>query len=771
MEEKTNTVNVNNIFIFFSLAFFFALFLIGWYKAPSQYIWGLYTDIDGQFAEWYSRALFSWSFPFSMSNINPFEGMVSLFFPNNIWLNPGALFLSLPLERIWTYLFSYGFYLIEVSFSIYLLARALNLSRIQAIVTMQAFAFFLFPPFTAYTHAVSFFSGAPFNAHLAALLNLSLVLFIKIGKGSYAFNFLKVILILFLFFVAVYSGPFTLLTFFPCYGIVALGILIQSIFNSDKKIETFLWKTSPLILLLPIVFILDIHTYFSSTSKYVSRALIDYNSVPHLNFFEYLKIIFQTLKEYKFCAYPQSSVFCIQTNYPVSFFHLFAILGGIFACFIRSYRWIAIGFIIIFLFPEAVSILIHSGLFPKLSMIHPSFYLWSAYPFFAIFFTLFFSLSWKMFGIIFRIDFFISRLKEKTAVPMGNLILSGTLIVSIIPLFGFYVIKAIELYKPHPLPSANKTEIISYLENAISLQPNSTFKGYAISYLGAEGGGIRPHLKLEKNYLDSSVMYTKSREYLKEHYNNWHMLADLWNYKIPTLEEYGQWITIPLFVFIAEMLSKPDAQFFISNLNLFSLNYDVLKLLGVRFIITDSQLSDSTFQQRIKLYKEGAVPLYLYEILNPNLGNYSPTETIVLTSAKEIFNLFKQKDFNFEKSVVLQQLNLPKNLSKAKNAKIRFNKDRISVESISNGFSLLVLPIQFSHCYKIIQNETHPHTKIMRANIVQTALLFKDRLNVDLVFDYGMVGNASCREEDLNDIQLLGLTDDDYMLSKLNMRH
>ena len=376
-----------------------------------------------------------------------------------------------------------------------------------------------------------------------------------------------------------------------------------------------------------------------------------------------------------------------------------------------------------------------------------------------------------MFGIIFRIDFFISRLKEKTAVPMGNLILSGTLIVSIIPLFGFYVIKAIELYKPHPLPSANKTEIISYLENAISLQPNSTFKGYAISYLGAEGGGIRPHLKLEKNYLDSSVMYTKSREYLKEHYNNWHMLADLWNYKIPTLEEYGQWITIPLFVFIAEMLSKPDAQFFISNLNLFSLNYDVLKLLGVRFIITDSQLSDSTFQQRIKLYKEGAVPLYLYEILNPNLGNYSPTETIVLTSAKEIFNLFKQKDFNFEKSVVLQQLNLPKNLSKAKNAKIRFNKDRISVESISNGFSLLVLPIQFSHCYKIIQNETHPHTKIMRANIVQTALLFKDRLNVYLVFDYGMVGNASCREEDLNDIQLLGLTDDDYMLSKLNMRH
>ena len=197
----------------------------------------------------------------------------------------------------------------------------------------------------------------------------------------------------------------------------------------------------------------------------------------------------------------------------------------------------------------------------------------------------------------------------------------------------------------------------------------------------------------------------------------------------------------------------------------------MLKLLGVRFIITDSQLSDSTFQQRIKLYKEGAVPLYLYEILNPNLGNYSPTETIVLTSAKEIFNLFKQKDFNFEKSVVLQQLNLPKNLSKAKNAKIRFNKDRISVESISNGFSLLVLPIQFSHCYKIIQNETHPHTKIMRANIVQTALLFKDRLNVDLVFDYGMVGNASCREEDLNDIQLLGLTDDDYMLSKLNMRH
>lgn len=750
-------MTLSRINVFISLFVFFVLFLIGWYKFPGLRVWGLYTSIDGEFAEWYAKALFTWSSPFSISNVNPFEGMGSLFFPNNIWLNPGALALSLPLEKAWTYMISYGAYLIEVSFSIYCLARALSLSRVYSILCVQVFAFFLFPPFTDFTHAISFFSGAPFNAHLMALLNFCVALFIQLGKGSHRLNLLRISLIILLLFIAFYSGPITLLTYFPAYGIFSLGILVQDLKDPTKKRNVFLWRFSLLTLLILISVALDTISYILYTSQYATR-LIHFQNTVSSTFIDSLKTIMRTLTEYKPCAYPQQSLICLQKRYPITVFHLLAFLGGIFGCFIRTYRWISLAFVCTMVLPEILLILIETRLFPILAALNPMFYTWSTYSFCAIFLVFFFGALLKMF-----LKTLTLRLSSSQSIRIPNNLFkkyffNSSWLVFIGPLLALGIIYKINLFASKPaLRLIEKTKIIEHLENSIKLEPGITFKGSTISYIGAVGGGIRPNLDdISFDHMNSDV-YTSSREYLKKHYNTYYMMGDLWSYKIPTLEEYGQWITLPLFSFLKLLSKNPNDQFHATTLYVFDLNYTLLSTLGVRFIITDSKLSDPNVHQVIETIKEGAVPLYLYEVSNPNLGNYSPTQVKILESAQDIVDLFKKGDFDFENSVVLQKNLSSEKLIKAHDAKFSFDVNTVRAQAKSNGLSLIILPIQFSNCYKINSKNPNYTPKIMRANIVQTAILFKEHLDVELQFDFGAMRNASCREQDIQEIKALGL--------------
>lgn len=769
MNTQKNNIFDNSL-IYLSLSLLFVLFLIGWHQGPGLFIWGLYTDIDGQLAAWYGKTLFQWSTPFSMSNINPFEGLGTLFFLNNVWVNPGALALSLPLEEIWTYVVSYGIYLIEVSISVYFLARALNLSRLQSVLAIQVFAFFLFPPFTAWTHSLSFFSAAPFNAHLMALCNFALILFVKLNQGSSLSKLIKSSLIIVLVFMGIYSGLMTILTYIPCYGIFTIGIVAQDLSYSPKKMDVFLWRIGTFLTLLGLIYFLGVFDYIIDTSKYVARSLAtDLNAETSLSLIEQLKIILQKIRDFNFSARPQWNLFHYSTHYPIAVLHTFAALGGLLGCFVQKYRWIAASFLCIALLPDFLITLIETRLFLKLSLISPSFYLWSAYSFYPIFFMIFLTECWNILKRVLHLNSFIFNLKEKTSRSWGKFIFKETWLVFVIPLVALGVFKGIKLYTSVPIQTAEKTKIIEHIENATKLQPGALFRGTTMAYLGSIEGGIRPNLDGQGDLFGVGT-YTCSRDYLKKTYNNWHMFSDLWKYDIPTLEEYGQWVALPLFVFYAEMLSKPGAQFCTSNLNVYHLDYNVLKLLGTRFIVSDIQLDNPKVMQVEKLVKEGAAPLYLYEIENPNVGNYSPTKITYLDSAHEIFNLWQKEEFDFENSVVLQKESIPEKLSKAHDAKISFDANTIRAEAKSDGYSILVLPVQFSNCYRINNKIPDSTVKIMRANMVLTGIFFKDILDVELLFDFGITRNTQCREQDIKEIEALGLKDGSYTMGKLNSR-
>jgi hypothetical protein len=72
----------------------------------------------------------------------------------------------------------------------------------------------------------------------------------------------------------------------------------------------------------------------------------------------------------------------------------------------------------------------------------------------------------------------------------------------------------------------------------------------------------------------------------------------------------------------------------------------------------------------------------------------------------------------------------------------------------ARGRAMVVLPIQFSHYWEI---EDLPSTaeppRLLRANIVQTSVLFKNDIDIRLRFDF-QPWRSSCRFQDARDLAL-----------------
>ncbi len=140
--------------------------------------------------------------------------------------------------------------------------------------------------------------------------------------------------------------------------------------------------------------------------------------------------------------------------------------------------------------------------------------------------------------------------------------------------------------------------------------------------------------------------------------------------------------------------------------------------------------------------------LFLYEINRPNLGTFSPTLPIYLADENKIFSLLRDPHFSFENSVVIQEKDLPSPLVSAKDASIRFEPNEIHVQAESSDWSLLLLPVQYSHCFYMSPAE---NVRFIRANLVQSALLFKGKIDQRIQFQF----SVNCRREDIKDGQQL----------------
>jgi hypothetical protein len=279
------------------------------------------------------------------------------------------------------------------------------------------------------------------------------------------------------------------------------------------------------------------------------------------------------------------------------------------------------------------------------------------------------------------------------------------------------------------IPFPNEPELVRYLGDAIGLRVGGEFRGSLTFVAHSVYGGT---------------------------------MFNLWNQSIPTANEYSQLFT-PQVLYLNAALFKHDIYSgelnhfvpWVGRNGSFDVLFKTLPALGVRYVARYTRV-DAADQRHFPIVTMPRRPVgdppgdwFVYELPNPNLGNYSPTGVVTAKSSAEIIASLGAPHFDFTKQVVLSSP-IDEPLVPAHDMRLTLIRGGLHVSGSSDGTSLVVLPQQFSHCL----HARDSRVRLVRANLLMTGMIFSGNVDADIVFDYG-VFSPGCRRIDLAELSQL----------------
>jgi len=696
--------------------------------------------------------------------------------PNTPWLNPAALALALPLPREVCYLISYFVYFVELTLSLVLMFRVIGLAPLEAIVCAQLYLLLLFPPTNGFFVTLQWYSLAPVNAHLVAICNVLLALVLIIGRYGFWTNVLCGVGFLFLFVCGVFSAPITFLTYAPVYATAGVALLLG--FKPHAK--ELGWKLAAILVTGGLLWLAGLKDYWQGTSLISGRAALyppAFAAGAELLTWNYWK---NAWAAFDACAHP----FFLCPRFPSFYLFLGSFVGAALHILERSrLRPLAIGMLVFFasvyLFDFGASI----SLFGPAHAVGAPYLIWSSFPFVVLFLgLLFFRLSRILAAALLALS---RRLRFNASLTSGASTLAAASLTFVIPALALadWQFRARFMQPPPPahhpaIPLLGQSgvrhgkigPITRYLIDHARIVPGAPFRGYTATYLVDPQGPVQEQLQKRSapnKELSKLEVYVAARPYFDQHYQNRLQETDLWEHNIPTLQDYGQWIT--RFASLGmSMLFDPNGKPTSGRLRfldyvflqLHGLNLDLLPLLGLRYLITDIQLHDARATLRAEQSSADAPTIFLYEIADPNLGNWSPTRTVIARDFSEAMALLRGGKLDLTKTaVVFSPIMDP--LLEAQNVTFRFVRGGFHVTADAAGTAAIVLPVQFSTCWHPLISgaaDDMPPVELYRVNGFQTLLKFRKRVDVTFQFDFGLLGHTGCRTRDAFELKSLGLS-------------
>ena len=222
--------------------------------------------------------------------------------------------------------------------------------------------------------------------------------------------------------------------------------------------------------------------------------------------------------------------------------------------------------------------------------------------------------------------------------------------------------------------------------------------------------------------------------------------------RIPFLHDNNRFTGPGIGVIERFFLSGPHDLTYVQIHNISKFDKRIMELLGVRFFMFHQPLPRQpgvTLRGTEIISKR--LTLYLYELADPNVGNYSPTEQAVYSSAKEALDIIGNPTFDFRKSMLVRK-RIPGTLVPAKASKVKIIGGRLDVEAESDGRSLIVLPFEYSHCLRVENKPgwTAKAPELVRVNLDQIGLLFERGIKANIKFLFDPF-NSECRRRDRQD--------------------
>ena len=179
---------------------------------------------------------------------------------------------------------------------------------------------------------------------------------------------------------------------------------------------------------------------------------------------------------------------------------------------------------------------------------------------------------------------------------------------------------------------------------------------------------------------------------------------------------------------------------------------DILRMLGVRYIVTNVETLDDRAALRAAVTAPDTPGVYLFELGDANLATYSPTRFVKAATADEIADRIRDNRNRLDQIAVVSE-DVPATTAKARNVAMTVELDGVRIRAVSDGPAHILLPVQFSHCLRVVNSSP---ARLTRANLLQTLVSFEGALDARLEFHFGLFADNKCRLRDGQDNKALG---------------
>src|SRR5262249_25045631 len=149
------------------------------------------------------------------------------------------------------------------------------------------------------------------------------------------------------------------------------------------------------------------------------------------------------------------------------------------------------------------------------------------------------------------------------------------------------------------------------------------------------------------------------------------------------------------------------------------------------------------------------IELHLYELPKPNITGFSPRKLSPPLAWPELSKRIAAQPAVLETEAFTEPLWTHEPVPGGR-SQLRFERGGVHVTARSAGRSALLLPVQFSHCFRPVGADGD-RVIVQRANAIHTLIIFAGELDLRLRWQFSFWRNNACRARDAADAAALGL--------------
>jgi hypothetical protein len=240
--------------------------------------------------------------------------------------------------------------------------------------------------------------------------------------------------------------------------------------------------------------------------------------------------------------------------------------------------------------------------------------------------------------------------------------------------------------------------------------------------------------------------------------NDFHLIG-LWYHGIPTLDEYAPTMSPALFRTAVQLLARDEDRQRRNVLVLRQMSAQTLAVLGTRYVLTDAPAMAPLRLIAAEKIDDGQT-IRLFEVPGAITDPVSPVSVSGAESFDASLAQISVPGFDPHQRAILMEHDLQQidigELTTATGANVRLARNGFDVEAFSKGRSLIVIPIEFSHCLSFDASQLQDQEPtLIRVNALETGILFAGKLKGKLSYFTGPFTAADCRLRDARDFSRL----------------